>query len=199
MNARLKQPTAGLVLEYARKFDDPASQTGQTALALRKLFAAYPGNADLSDVLLKASVLNALYATNIYAVFQVARHIHNLRIDDRLKAQDQMLVEDVACVHVSGDKKRRNYSFATKYCSWHSPEAFPIYDRFVDELLWRYALQDLLFGAKRVDRNIFWDDYPTFVRTLLAFKDYYSLQQVSLRQIDKFLFIYAHELSKYLL
>lgn len=193
MNIRLNEPTPELVLQYARKFDDPVTQTGQTDLALGKLFATYPANADLSDVMLKVAALNALYATNIYAIFQVAKHIHNLQIDSRLTAQDQTLVEAIARVQVSGDKKRRNYSFATKYCSWHSPEAFPIYDRFVDELLWRYALRDSFFGADPLGRNDFWNDYPTFVRTLLAFRNHYGLQQISSRQLDKFLWLYAQE------
>jgi hypothetical protein len=184
-----------MVREYASKFNDPSSQTGQTDLALEELFATFPGNVELNDVLLKVAALNSLYATNIYAVFQVAKHIHNLKIDTRLKEQDRTLVEDIAWVQVSADKKRRNYSFATKYCSWHCPEAYPIYDSFVDSLLWRYAVQNSFFGIERLGRNDFWVDYLKFVHTLLAFKDYYSLQQVSLRQIDKFLWLYARELS----
>lgn len=83
--------------------------------------------------------MNALYATNIYAVFQVAEHIHNLQIDTRLATQARKLVEEIAQIQLSNGSKRRNYSFATKYCSRHSPETFSIYDSFVDELLWRYA------------------------------------------------------------
>lgn len=196
MNSPLQLPTPELVRDYVGKFDDPTSQTGQTDLALKKLFAAYPGNEDLSDVLLKVSALNALYATNIYAIFQVAKHIHNLRIDDRLEAQDQTLVEDIARVQVSDNKKRRNYSFATKYCSWHSPEAFPIYDSFVDNLLWRYTQQDTFFDADRIGRYDFWYNYPTFVRILFAFRNHYALQHVTIRQIDKFLWLYARELSE---
>lgn len=195
MNSDLDPPTPELVQEYVGRFDDSSSQTGQTELALAKLFAAYPENAELRDVLLKVSALNALYATNIYAVFQVAKHIHNLRIDDRLKVLDQALVEEIAWIQVSGDKRRRNYSFATKYCSWHSPETFPIYDRFVDNLLWRYAQQDEFFGGEQLGRYEFWNDYPTFARTILAFRDHYGLQRQTLRQLDKFLWLYGRELA----
>ena len=180
--------------EYVGRFDDPSSQTGQTDLALRKLFASLPFNAELGDVLLKTAALNALYATSIFAIYQVAKHIHNLQIDTRLAAQDRTLVEDIAQVQLSNNKKRRNYSFATKYCSWHSPETFPIYDGFVDNLLWRYAQQDSFFGGEQLRRYDFWNDYPTFTRTMLAFRDYNNLQQFTLREIDKFLWGYAREL-----
>lgn len=192
---KLKQPIPELVREYVSKFDDLSSQTGQTDLALRKLFASLPGNAELGDVLLKTSTLNALYATNIFAIYQVAKHIHNLQIDTRLAAQDPTLVEAIAQVQLSNGKKRRNYSFATKYCSWHSPETFPIYDGFVDNLLWRYAQRDSFFGGEQLGRYEFWNDYPTFARTMFSFRYYYNLQQFTLRQIDKFLWGYARYLS----
>jgi hypothetical protein len=195
VDTSLKQPTSKLVQKYVRKFDDPNSQTGQTDLALGALFATFPENSALRHVLLKVAALNSLYATNIFAVFQVAKHIHSLEIDPRLTAQDRTLVEDIAWVHISANKKRRNYSFATKYCSWHCPEVYPIYDSLVDGLLWRYAVETSFFDMERVGRSDFWVDYPTFVHILSAFKDYYSLQDVPIRQIDKFLWLYARELS----
>lgn len=195
VNTRLNHPRAEVVREYVGKFDDPSSQTGQTDLALRKLFASLPFNAELGDVLLKTATLNALYATNIFAIYQVAKHIHNLQIDTRLAVHDRTLVEDIAQVQLSNSKKRRNYSFATKYCSWHSPETFPIYDSFVDNLLWHYAQQDSFFGGEQLGRYEFWNDYRKFARTMEAFRDYYNLRQFTLRQIDKFLWLYARALS----
>lgn len=94
---------------------------------LKELFGTYPRNDLLSTVLLKVAALNSLYSTNIYAVFDVARHIRQLNIDSQLQQNDLSLIDKIAVVTI-GEKTRRNYSFATKYCSWHKPDIFPIYD-----------------------------------------------------------------------
>lgn len=134
-----------------------------------------------------------MYATNIYDVYRVALHIQGLQIDDRLQEGDLTLIQHIALVEMSNGKERRNYSFATKYCSWHRPEIFPIYDFYVDYVLWLYAQQDSFFGADRFHRSKLWDDYPTFTHTVSAFREYYSLKQFSLRQIDNFLWLHGRE------
>lgn len=43
---------------------------------------------------------------------------------------DPDLIEKIANVEIGG-KRRRNYSFATKYCNFHRPNVYPIYDSLV--------------------------------------------------------------------
>src|SRR5712672_760122 len=104
--------------------------------ALRTLFEAMPHNTDVGEVAVKLAALNGLYATNILAVVQVATHIADLGIDARLAepAIDASLIEEIATVSIKG-KVRRNYSFATKYCAFHRPDLYPIYDSVVDRVL----------------------------------------------------------------
>ena len=60
--------------------------------------------------------------------------IYALRPDGSLTAGDPALVDQIACLTVGG-KQRRHYSFATKYCSWHQPRQFPIFNNQVASLL----------------------------------------------------------------
>lgn len=67
--------------------------------ALNKLFyQTYPDNKDIDDVLVKVSVLNDFYSTNIFSPFKVAKHIIDLDIDERLAAGDITLVNEIARV-----------------------------------------------------------------------------------------------------
>jgi hypothetical protein len=66
--------------------------------ALRTLFHAMPTNTDVGEVAVKVAALNGIYATNIFAVVQVATHIVQLGIDARLAQPrvDADLIEEIA-------------------------------------------------------------------------------------------------------
>ena len=53
------------------------------------------------------------------------------------------------------------YSFATKFASFHRPQAFAIYDEYVDSVLWEYALQYRFSRFQRNQLRI----YPEFSRS----------------------------------
>jgi len=185
--ARLLRPTVPLVKWYAARFS-AGDFSGQADKGISKLVNAFPGNIELSDVLLKVAALNSLYATNIYAIYPVAQHIVSLQIDDRLAEQDLTLVHDIARIEIAG-KWRFNYSFASKYCAWHAPECYAIYDSYVDWLLWRYQLEEQFFrgGFKRYELR----NYPKFMSIILAFKAHFRLQGVTIKEIDNFLWLYG--------
>jgi hypothetical protein len=133
-------------------------------------------------VLLKTAELNALSSTNVYAVRPLARHILALRIDDALDRGDLAVVEKLADFSVGG-KHRRIYSFATKYCSWHRPETFPIYDYRVLAALLEIQKDDAFasFGAGDLQQ------YRRFVEVLGDFRRYFGLEALTFREIDKYL------------
>lgn len=93
--------------------------------ALSVLVRHFPRNVELPHVLLKVVALNKLYSTNILDVETVARPITGLRIDAPLSGGSSQAVDLIASVRIAG-KVRYNLSFATKYCSWHNPTAYPI-------------------------------------------------------------------------
>lgn len=129
-------------------------------------------------------VLNDLYRTGIWAISQVADHIYNLNIGEAIKAGLPETVQMIARVPLA--KGTRNfYSFATKYCAWHNPASYHIYDSFVDQMLWGYKKQDRFDEFHRQD---LWQ-YVRFKSVILRFRDHYNLSSFSFKDIDKFLWL----------
>lgn len=187
MNAPvLERPTPALVIKYGEQFDQ--SNAALTDQALTQLVAAFPDNRDVSAVLLKATAINSLYATNIYAIFQVAQHICSLNIDPKLAQGSLDVIDEIAVITLKG-KKKRNYSFATKYCSWHRPDVYPIFDSYVERLLWAFRRQDRFAEYKRGEM---WQ-YPRYVEIIEQFRAHYDLGEFGFKKLDKFLWQYGME------
>jgi len=144
----------------------------------------FPDNTAVENVLLKVVVLNSLYGTGILAVTRVAEHIRELEIDPLIQAGQPEAVELIGRVRI-GDKMRYNYSFATKYCSWHNRSAYSIYDRFVEQVLWDYRRQDRFSEFHRQDLL----DYERFRQVVIDFRQHYRLTAFDLKDIDKFLWL----------
>ena len=195
MGHQLPLPTEQLVRAYIRTFEDTPGYF-ITDRALFKLFGLFPRNDTLDEVLLKATTLNSLYGTNILAIYTVAEHIHSCHIDHKINNFDMSVVEEIATITIRG-KVRRNYSFASKYCSFHYPEVFPIYDYFVDHLLWQYQQRDSFSHFRRYE---LFQSYSLYKRVMEDFRNYYNLSSLSLKEVDKFLWLCgkgfnAHEIE----
>ena len=125
----------------------------------------------------------------------MARHILELDIDARLKHGDPQLVDQIAIVTIKGkgrskEKTRRNYSFATKYCSFHQPSLYPIYDSFVDKILRAYQKQDSFYPEPLGDLK----DYRRFKEVLEVFVSFYKDSgRPRWRDLDYFLHDYGKE------
>jgi len=176
---QLPVPTEDLIKSYIDQFDQSEDVAER---ALSKLFGLFPANTALDVVLLKVVTLNALYSTNIFATLKVAAHIVHLDIDPLLKTGQPEVVHQIAKVQL-GSKIRNNYSFATKYCSRHNPAEYPIFDSFVEEMLWGYRKQDNFSSFDRKDLL----KYSQLKQAMLAFRQHYGLSTFELKDIDKFL------------
>lgn len=150
--------------------------------AINRVFSDYSSNDNLENVLIKCSILNDFYSTNIFKIFPVAKHILSLNIDERLKAFDPTLVDDIAKNDVGG-KSKNFYSFASKYCSHHNQFEFPIYDSYVDKVLRYFRNVD---GFSNFEDNDL-KNYPKFKNILIEFRKFYGLEQFNLKELDKFL------------
>ena len=152
--------------------------------SLKKLFTkTYPSNNKIEDVLIKVCALNDFYSTNILSPFIVSKHILNLTIDKRLQQRDYTLVNEIAHIKVKRNKIINFYSFASKYCSHHQPNYYPIYDNFVEKFLIYLRNEDKFYDFKRAELK----DYPKYRQILLEFRKYYKLNKYSLKQLDKYL------------
>lgn len=187
----LRRPTANLVESACKEFE---RDNYVVEKALDYLFKQIPKNVELHHVLLKVVTLNSLYSTQILAVRDVASHIHQhgAEVDAALTAGSSEIVDKIAKVTLAATGRvRNNYSFATKYCSWHRPDLFPIRDSRVDRYLWRMQKQDNFAGCLRRNSDLW--EYATFREVMANFRDFYGLAAFPYKQIDKFL--WAEEIN----
>ncbi|MGH9590139.1 MAG: hypothetical protein ACRD25_07070 [Terracidiphilus sp.] len=184
MEAALTAPNAELVSKACEEFD---RKNNVTEKALAELLAAYPANDNASHVLLKVVALNSLYTTRILAVLKLAGHIagQGAAFDVALAAGSREAVDAIARVSV-GDTDLTFYSFATKYCNWHQPNLYPIYDSRVDRYLWTLKKQSL-FQCEAFSQHDDLHSYPKFCLMMTAFREQFGLGSFTFKQIDKFL------------
>ena len=174
----LPEPTRDLLAKTWQEFD---TNNDPTERALTEVMAKFPRNTDEAHVLLKVAAVNQLYSTQIYAVREVAKRIVGLKIDPLLDSGSLEFVDQIAELTL-GEKVRHNLSFASKYCSWHRRDVYPIYDSYVEERLWAYRRQ---FGLTFVRADLW--RYTSFVAAISEFRDRFGLGDLSFKEIDKFL------------
>lgn len=162
--------------------------------ALKKLFrgeqSPFKRNDDLSNVIIKASALNDFYSTNIYRIFEVSQKIVSIKdFDERLIAGDHTLVGDFQTItfvdKIRGEERSiTNYSFATKYCSHHQPEKFPIYDSYVEKVL--VALRGIYPEVLKFKTSGL-RDYTCFTKQLNIIRGHFGLEMLSYKELDRYL------------
>ena len=178
----VEHPCPEQVELYLQRWDEQENYKLQENALDKLFFETYPINTDINDILIKASSLNDFYSTNIFSIFNVAKHIHGLKIDSRLASKDLTLVDDIANVVING-KQLRFYSFASKYCSHHMPEIFPIYDSYVEKILKYFKQKDKFCDFKNEDLKT----YHKFIDILNAFQAFYGLEQYNKKDLDRYL------------
>jgi hypothetical protein len=186
-------PTESILAFYVDKWNTLSGYTEQEN-ALDLLFnKTFPENTDLSEVMIKCSVLNDFYKTNIFGIFSMAKRIVSLKTDHLLKTGDERLVNDIATGH--GIKSRTGkelqlLSFATKYCSRHNAIDYPIYDHYVVKILEYFRDKDRFFSFSNESIR----DYHIFKKTVFSFREAYLLQSFTVKQIDQYLWQLGKEM-----
>lgn len=188
----IPRPSCSEVDRYLRKWNTTVDLY-QPESVLKQLFTEmYPTNISIDGIILKVAALNTIYNTYIYTVYPMAQHILSLDIDNRLRAGDETLVNDVMQVIYDGGKKTDHYSFATKYCSFHNPNAFPIFDSYVEKIMLYYRDNEGFASF----RNSELKHYPTFKRIVNDFRAHFGLERYTVKQIDQYLWQFGKEYFK---
>ena len=158
----IPKPSIEEVESYLKKWNSLENYDYQEKALNKLFFELCPNNKDISSILIKAATLNDFYSTNIYRIFDVAKHIESLNhienkpsIDERLNNGDVTLVDDIKKVKIMYKNKNKIeekeinfYSFATKYCSHNKPAYYPIYDKYVDVILIYFRREDNFINLK---------------------------------------------------
>jgi hypothetical protein len=185
----IPEPTSLEVQKYLDEWHKLENYVLQES-ALQKLFInTYPKNEEMDDILIKVCSLNDFYSTNIFSPFIVAKHIFNIGIDSKLAQNDLTIVNEIAQVKINELKNKHFYSFATKYCSHHKPEMYPIYDSFVERVLKYFNKVYTFFDQKQLD----FKDYIDFRDILVSFQNHFKLNKFSLKEIDRYLWLIGKE------
>jgi hypothetical protein len=162
------------------EFDRDESTVEET---VRTLVDAFPSNQKFTHVHLKVIAISQLYRARVLNIDaeDLAKHIWSIPdLDDMLAAGSP---EVVNLIHQCKTTRRKYYSFATKFCSWHNQKAYSLWDYNVDEALWAYRQQDGF--AKFKHKELL--DYPRLAEIIKEFRAFYGLRRYSLKNIDKFL------------
>ena len=145
--------------------------------------AAFSKNTDLDKVIIKCSALNDFYSTNIRKIYPVAKQITEIPdFDERLAKGCTKLVDEIAIVN-----GRRNYSFATKYCSHHKPALYPIFDSYVCQVL--VALKKQYPGKFSFANKDDLKDYAKFKRAIDELRNGFGMQACTYKDIDRYLWL----------
>jgi hypothetical protein len=102
---------------------------------VRLVVSQWPLNTSYPQVLVKVLVLNAIYRTFLLTTAggKLASHIYSLGLKSLDSMMDRGDPEVVDLIRQGHEFKKKTggdwdfYSFATKYCCWHRPEAYPMY------------------------------------------------------------------------
>ena len=120
--------TDSLIKEYIVKFE---GKYGNDDEAISQLVNKHNMNDEPELVFAKVCAINLLYATRIRKdqIVKVAKHIYenNATIDKCLKNGD---IEAFNCIRNTPEGVHNVPVFASKYCHFHNPKCFPIFDSY---------------------------------------------------------------------
>ncbi len=158
--------------------------------SLNNLFKTFPLNNNLDEILVKVCTLDVIFGAGVNKwFFKISNNILNYDLDKKLKDNTLEINDFVEKIKIQrkDGKEMRPYSFASKYCSHHKPNEYPIYDSYVDEVLWLFMKEEL--GKKRIRLK----NYSIFKEILIKFRSKYELEKYSLKEIDQYIWLLGKE------
>lgn len=177
----MKTPTKEDIQNACREFENDIGE-----ITLQGLFDLYPKNDNHAHVLLKVVALNRIYSAGVLAVYDVARHVFQnaAEIDLALDRGDPDIVDKIAKVAV-GERVISFYSFASKYCGWHKPALYPLWDSRVARYL--AFLRKTDFARFLTAHGDLWTRYSEFVQIMSDLKAHFELNSFTFKQVDLFI------------
>lgn len=158
---------------------------------------------DMTDVLAKVIVINQIYSAGVKNIDtywlaklitdngeKLEECIYSKKLDNRITA-----VSIIANSKKSSNERISQmndyYSFATKYCSFHNPDGFPIYDSYMCDIIknnW-----DILFEEKILKKKGEIKSYEKFCKAMGRLKEIFSEKlgkNITTKEFDQFLWLY---------
>ncbi len=217
---RLREEGRPFIDEIICKFD---SQEKLKEEALHLLFSeTFPVGSSKEATLIKVTCLNEYYSTRLNSnlprsaasvaggrrltadILTMAEHVFNLEstrsLGNLIQDGNPEAVELIREIpEKDGIKFRDAYSFATKYCSWHNPEQYPIVDGYSKAMVYylsRYLTDELANFEKIKQGDLL--TYGAFCQLYLNLKEWInntiaheSHDTYGTKDIDKVFWYYA--------
>ena len=199
MTKKIETPSVKQVKDCLKQREEMAKRDPHFFYVPQKEFLdnwfrdVFPKNNNLKEVLTKAYMLDSLYLTQSKTKYldKFAENITQMKdFDQRLKDGDRKLVNEISYVEINEQDHKTIYSFTTKFCSFHYPEKYPIYDSNVKETLMYFKNEICKFKGDDLK------DYPKFNDVLFNFKERFGLEEFNWIEIDRYLFLMGRKLKE---
>lgn len=180
--------TSKTVDDYIAKwYANPVNKYSE--MIIFELVKRFRSNATYENVQLKAGIINNLYSTRVQELDGVVKDFlaEYKNIDMLIANGEPDAVKKIAKCGV-----HRNFSFATKFCYFHNPNAFPIYDSMV--LL---ALKEIKKKNPKISFKVSsftYDRYESFRNTIDSVINLLDIKK-TYGEIDKYLWQLGKEIS----
>ena len=174
-------------IDAAREIRDKLLTWRRVYALLIREFEQYKSNIELHDVAYKVELVDKLYNCNLMMDKGiVAKEIINFNLDEKfLHEEPESLVNEISKIHLSEYHKPVGLVFASKFCHFHQPRRFPIYDKFA-----RIGLSNL-FGKKPNDYLNKYIQFKTDLDELIKKLSWRSTYQ----ELDEYLWLYGQWIS----
>lgn len=176
--------------EMVRTFDAEHKHEEE---ALSLIFTTFKDNKVYEIVLLKVITLNQLYSTRIRDK-DVKILVERILVQEDLdKLIEEGNIQAVTRIGKKQDALNNVFVFASKYCSFHNANSFPIYDSKSRIAL--FALNQE-YGFSTIKNKTSLENYDTYKKVIDDFKAALD-DNYNYKQLDKFLWMLGKYPDKY--
>lgn len=160
---------------------------------------------DINRVIAKISIINQIYSTRVKNIDtywlaklitsngeKLKKFIYSNEPEKRVKAVHIIANSKKETNDENMKKMNNHYSFATKYCSFHNPDAFPIYDSYISAVVKANAGK----GCEKVTNITSFNSYGNFCKAMGELKKTFSQKlnkNITAKEFDQFLWLYFKE------
>lgn len=193
------------VIQSSNDFQIIFDEYEEEERCLNKYFQNNIENTNLINVIIKTTILDSFYATRLKMPTKIANHIISIKNVDYLLKNEKINKYDLSKSYIPPSKpltvvdiisnppnQYNNFSFATKYCNFHYPGKYIIYDSYIKKFLLRLQKNNF-FGSEikiKYNDSSFRKDYTLFHTVYTKFLEMSKLDKLenfSFKLIDKYI------------
>ena len=146
--------------------------------------------------LVKIKILDNFYSTNLKeGISKMYKNIVKKEAKERIARGDIKVVKDISKVGSNIYGKKECTSFSSKYCSRYNKSCFPIYDKYVKQMLCLINQANNFFLKKVSYKELY--DYEKYCDVVNAFIEKFYNQtkyKLSYKEFDRYIWTWAKEI-----